>query len=403
MSCLSRKWEEKQLPIIAFSHTIWDGQWAGRQHTLSRLGKRGWPVLYSNGALYSHQCTNAQYFGHEEQKDDVRLYKPGKILPRNYKIPMADRWAVKHHCKKLKQILSIQPNDDFIVFCFNPSFFPYVKELNPTYVLYHMFDAYNFIGEDENTYHEQLVDMADLVTAVNHTVWDEMIKNPTIERHIVENGVDISSFDNARQSSDISTRIEGIPGPRIGYLGTINRKLDYVLLNQLAEKFPRCHFVFIGRMMTNTMKSDQKKWSSYQDFFHRDNVTYVGQISKEHIPFCLDLMDIQIAPYLSTKESWMFAAYPLKINEYLASGKPVVSAYTAPIKQYFEGYIDICHTVDEWVDAIQRNLEGTSASTPEERTSFARQNDWENRVDKFEHFIHHLIEQKTACYSSSID
>ncbi|WP_447968760.1 glycosyltransferase [Nitrospira sp. M1] len=399
MSCLSRKWDETHVPIIAFSHTIWDGQWAGRQHTLSRLGKRGWPVLYSNGALYSHQCTNAQYFGYEEQKDDVRLYKPGKILPRNYKIPLADRWAVKHHCKKLKQILSIDHNDEFIVFCFNPSFFPYVQELNPTYVLYHMFDAYHFIGEVENQYHEQLVNIADLVTAVNNTVWDEMIKNPALERNIVENGVDISSFDNARQSSDISSQIEKIPGPRIGYLGTINRKLDYVLLNQLAQKFPDCHFVFIGRVMDNSIKSDEQKWMSYQEFFQRDNVTYAGQITKEHIPFCLDLMDIQIAPYLGTKESWMFAAYPLKINEYLASGKPVVSAYTAPIKQYFEGYIDICQTAEEWVDAIQRNLDGTSASTREERIMYARQNDWENRVDKFEQYIHTLIEHKSACCS----
>ena len=67
---------------------------------------------------------------------------------------------------------------------------------------------------------------------------------------------------------------------------------------------------------------------------------------------------------------------------------------TQGIKEYFEGYVDICNTVEEWEEAIQRNLDGNSISTPEERMNYARKNDWENRVDKFEGFIYDMIGNK---------
>jgi hypothetical protein len=41
-----------KLPIVAFAPHPWkESEWMNRQQLLSRMGKRGWPVIYSQGAM----------------------------------------------------------------------------------------------------------------------------------------------------------------------------------------------------------------------------------------------------------------------------------------------------------------------------------------------------------------
>jgi glycosyltransferase involved in cell wall biosynthesis len=69
--------------------------------------------------------------------------------------------------------------------------------------------------------------------------------------------------------------------------------------------------------------------------------------------------------------------YPLKLHEYLASGRPVVGS---PIRslQDFAHIIRLAHTTDEWSQAIQDSLSpaACSAEQVEARRRVARQHDW---------------------------
>jgi hypothetical protein len=74
--------------------------------------------------------------------------------------------------------------------------------------------------------------------------------------------------------------------------------------------------------------------------------------------------------------------YPMKLHEYLASGRPVVSS---PIRFLleFSKVIAMANSLDECSDALTRSLE-TAANCPEAvatRRQIAREYNWDKRVE----------------------
>ena len=386
--------QQKKLPIIALDYTGWDGNWMNRQHILSCLGRRGWPVLYSNGARYYHHMDFSMPFGAAEKKDHVKIYKAGSLLPRNYKFPALDRLAIKAHCRDLKKKAGLKRGDDFITFCFHPDFYPYVEELAAPYVMFHIYDLYHKFsnGSERSPLTAQLMQTANLITAASEVVWDEVVNDPHISPNIVHNGVDFSLFESGRfhkgQAYDL---IDKIPAPRAGYIGAINRKLDFTMLEKLARKFSAVQFVMIGHKREVSIREDKKYWSAYQRFCQFDNVHFVGTIKKEEIPECLNLLDVTLAPYIMDRSAWAFAGYPLKINEYLAAGKPVISASSPMMIKHFDHIVSNCQTIDEWEKALVDALAGQGKGTRKERIEFAKSNDWENRVDQLEKLMFAML------------
>ena len=75
--------------------------------------------------------------------------------------------------------------------------------------------------------------------------------------------------------------------------------------------------------------------------------------------------------------------YPLKMHEYLASGKPVVSAAICSVEEFGE-VIAIAKTPEEWSSAIARALssEENAPSRCAQRQRVAREHDWDLLVDR---------------------
>ncbi|VAX07589.1 hypothetical protein MNBD_ALPHA03-211 [hydrothermal vent metagenome] len=384
-------------PIIALDHTSWDGNWMNRQHILSRLGERGWPVVYSNGAKFYNEISLLKPFGSVEKKDNVAVYHSGFFLPRNYKFKTLDRLAIKQHCKDLKKKAGLKKGDDFITFCFHPDFYPYVEELDAPHVMFHIYDLFHKFSntEKKNSNIEKLINKADLITSATEVVWNETVKTKNLEPNIIYNAVDFSLFSKkSYYKGSAFNLIEKLPSPRVGYLGALNRKLDFDILDKLANRFPAVQFVMIGPKGTASFSKDGALYKAYQSFFAQENVHHVGSIKKEEIPGCIDLMDVTIAPYIMDKSAWAYAAYPLKINEYLAAGKPVVSASSPSMVQYFDDIVVNCNTADEWEDALKDALSGQGKGTFKSRIEFAKSNDWSVRVDKLEKLMFQMLENK---------
>ena len=73
--------------------------------------------------------------------------------------------------------------------------------------------------------------------------------------------------------------------------------------------------------------------------------------------------------------------YPLKIDEYLAMGKPVVATRTKAMK-LFEEYTYLADKPEEYPDLIKKALAGDSKEKHRQRIAFAQTHTWENSMSE---------------------
>jgi len=170
----------------------------------------------------------------------------------------------------------------------------------------------------------------------------------------------------------------------IGYVGGVNCRLDYQLLNQLIKKHPEYLFVFYGPEQKNP-KLDKKyqtqKW--IKKIKKYENTLFDKGNDRNYIYGLIKKFDIAIVPY-NIDLAFNKYCYPMKIFEYFYLGKPVISTSILELKlKKFNKFIKIADNVEEWETAIKQ-LIGKSLSIKQEKKlkRLAIDNSWQNKIDK---------------------
>ena len=383
-----------KFPIIALDHTRWKGNWMNRQHILSRLGDRGWPIIYSNGARFYNELNDGGFFSHFEYVNNIYTFSAGYLLPRNYKLKKLDTFAIDFHCKQLKNKLQIKQNDFFIVICFNPDFYPYIARLSPKHTYFHIYDVYKGMegnADLQNNAQKRLVDESTIISAASDQMWDNVVGKKNINKNIIPNGVDFDFFAKSTQSSCQQYKeIQAIPGFKIGYIGTINSKIDFQLIYELAIINPEIQFILGGNVRHKQIDVIPELHKFYVLCTQALNIHFIGTVERADVPSILKLMDINAIFYHQNKNSWINAGYPIKINEYLAAGKPVITSYMPVLKSHFSDVVQICETKQQWISTIENTLSNKCADLTHKGLAIAKKNDWENRVDNVEKLLFSL-------------
>jgi glycosyltransferase involved in cell wall biosynthesis len=104
--------------------------------------------------------------------------------------------------------------------------------------------------------------------------------------------------------------------PVVVYAGRVNEEKGVGVLLDAAGYLPETHFVLVGKVYQSTYEDRAR---------HLGNVTLVGFVPPSQVPRYLALADAVVAP---SRPSLPYAAYmsPLKLFEYMASGKPIVAS-----------------------------------------------------------------------------
>jgi glycosyltransferase involved in cell wall biosynthesis len=120
-----------------------------------------------------------------------------------------------------------------------------------------------------------------------------------------------------------------------------------------------------------------------------------GSQPPQTLPNWVAQFDVCLIPFL--KNDLTAGIYPLKINEYLACGKPVVATRFSDLSD-FEEVVDIADTSEEFIILVKKvlgesrpknqsnkhaNNDDIPHETRKKRIAFARQNSWENRAEAF--------------------
>ena len=117
------------------------------------------------------------------------------------------------------------------------------------------------------------------------------------------------------------------------------------------------------------------------------NVYSLGHKEYDEVPAYMRATDVNLLTYRVGEGLWSEACSPLKLFEYLAAGKPVVSNELEVIEPYRD-VIAVARTDEEWLAAIDEALSSGGQGTVEARQAVARSNTWERRIEAIENLIY---------------
>lgn len=89
--------------------------------------------------------------------------------------------------------------------------------------------------------------------------------------------------------------------------------------------------------------------------------------------------------------------YPLKIDEYLAMGKPTVATSTHTMRNIFAGHTHLAINPEEWLAAIDRAVaEADDEELAKQRIAFAETHSWGHSVKKIYDIIDKFLKERTT-------
>lgn len=213
------------------------------------------------------------------------------------------------------------------------------------------------------------------ITMVTSTRLKELLQPHHSNVHVVHNAADTALFEKAwRESLPVPPELQGITKKVIGFTGNLDPlRIDYVLLRKVAEFHHDKILLLVG-----PVNSDE----FYESGLSRmKNVIRTGSKPLAALPAYLQRMDCCLIPF--QRNTLTESIYPLKINEYLAAGKPVVSTNFSKDIRAFRDVIDLADHSDQFLQLIDYALFKSDRSLLERRVAVAKNNSWEARVSQF--------------------
>jgi glycosyltransferase involved in cell wall biosynthesis len=289
---------------------------------------RDWPVLFVNslgvrlptpGAsahdrrLFAHRIARKlQSFGrglvHVEHKFSVLspLSVPGAAGQR------LTAWALGPQIKRAARSLGMTRP---LVWVHCPSGVACLDALNPVATVLQRTDRFEAFPEgNRGVLTRQIAELkrrADLVVYCNPELLAE--ETGTVRcQLLVDHGVDYQRFADAGDHPLVPADVAGIAGPRVGFIGGIDaHTFDPDLFRSIAQSLPSINFVMVGGC------SLPPGWCMLL------NVHLLGRRPYDEIAQYMAAMDALIMPW--NRSDWIRACNPIKLKEYLAVGRPVVT------------------------------------------------------------------------------
>jgi len=208
---------------------------------------------------------------------------------------------------------------------------------------------------------------ADLTVFVNRLLFNEE-RDQCRKAFYLDHGVDYESFSTAEQIAQKPEDIATIPGPIVGFFGGIDDHTSNItLIEKIAELLPEMSFVLIGKASANVSGLQKQK-----------NVWLLGQKPYEQIPHYGKCFNVAIMPWNQSR--WINVCNPIKLKEYLALGKPIVSTPFPELKMYHD-LIYQAGTPEEFAASIKRALAEDDDVRIAARRRRVAQTSWESKAE----------------------
>ncbi len=251
---------------------------------------------------------------------------------------------------------------------------PLISKTDFDLIIYDYFDTIEIYSDNKNfkflkRKHEEIINKSDMIVTTSELLKKEIKSiNPNKKTIIISNGVDIDYF---KQNEDLIRFNKN--KKIIGFLGAIYEWIDLEMIFKIAKKIPDKDFWLIGPISKENKILLNKK---------PKNVTFYGKVAYKEVSSFINAFDVALIPF----KSGIIAdsTDPVKLYEYFALGKPVVSSRLKEMEKYNDsGLLKIADNEDEYVNAIEFFIESNEIFKQNERIKIAEANSWKNKVKSF--------------------
>lgn len=231
---------------------------------------------------------------------------------------------------------------------------------------------------------EPLIAAKSDIVLTNSSLFAERFRKYNPNTYAIETGVNLQLYDY-KISRDIPEDIKNISRPIVGYTGmVIGLRLDIELIYQVASRMSGVQFVFVGPTDDTFEK---------HSLCQLTNVHFLGGKPVDALPAYIQAFDVCMNPQAINEIT--MGNYPLKIDEYLAMGKPTVATRTHTMTDIFDSYVTLASGTEEYIQAINHALtESENDRNREKRIAFAHTHSWTNSVNKIYKAIEETREMK---------
>lgn len=287
-------------------------------------------------------------------------------------------YSLKKECKKLGF-------KNPILWILIPHISVVVGNLNEKLVVYYCVDDFSSLpgvkSEAIAQLDKELSKKADIIFTPSLPLYEKK-KQINENTFLSPHGVDFAHFSKAVYNHlPVPEDIKAIKKPLIGFFGLIENWIDLDLVKYIAKTKPEWSIVMIGRIVKDI-----------SNFKGMPNVHFLGARPYKLLPNYAKVFDVAIIPYILNAQ--VYNANPIKLREYLAAGKPVVTVRSPEIEK-FSDVVKISDTYDEFVCKIEIALRENSEEKIKQRIEKVKDSSWENHFEKVSNIVSSYLTKKS--------
>ena len=288
--------------------------------------------------------------------------------------------AITEWSKESREATTWRPEAPIIVATV-PNAADYLGLLNECLAVYYCVDDFTLwpgMNQPEMVrgMEEELLRKADLIVATSSSLQQSRTRGNTVPK-ILTHGVDIDHFSKIPATRP--PQMEKLGKPIVGFYGLVDLRLDANLVRALLQQHPDWKFVFIGNSLISL-----DDLNAYPNFHHVPAVDY------HYLPDYASCFDVAILPYKVNEQTTNIN--PLKLREYIATGKAVVST-PLPESVALEPAVSIAADAASFAKAIEKALQNDLS--PEKRRTALTGATWADKAHLLSDWITLALKEKS--------
>jgi glycosyltransferase involved in cell wall biosynthesis len=362
--------------LLVFSHLRWGFVFQRPQHLLSRLAGR-WRVIFVEEPVHSQGPARLQV--HQETGRDGSTVQ---VL-----VPHTPEKSFGFHDDQLPSLFSLiaeylkamQLQVD-VAWLYTPMALPLATAVQPACMVYDCMDdlaAFKDAPRQLRQRESALMKEAAFVLTGGPSLYESRrelhplvvcLPSAVDSEHYAPANL-VADGEHARHAKELQG---ALPGPRLGYFGVIDERMDLDLLTAMADAHPEWNIVMAGPVV----KIDPAALPQ------RPNIHWLGMQPYQRLPYLLAAWDVALLPF-ALNDSTRFIS-PTKTLEYMAGEKPAVSTKIRDVEVLYGEAVVVAEDTPSFIAACESLL----AATPAQRCQRAiamlnlvAQHDWTRSAD----------------------